>query len=275
MTEAEFLATYRPGDYARPSVTVDVAVLTVRDGSLDVLLIRRAGHPYRGCWALPGGFLDVGDGVRDQGEDLDAAAHRELEEETSLPKGSCRLEQLATFGRPGRDPRMRVITVAYFALVRPELAPLVVARTDAREARWFAVSALPELAFDHAEILAVTLARIRERLHHAPIAFDLVPATFTASELRVVHQAVGGAPLHAPNFQRRIGRMVEDGVLVPVSGETRRAGGRPARLYRFCGADRGLADAGTVLTEGQRGTAARGFPWPQTAPRTRSPSSRS
>ena len=235
MTEAEFLAAYTPGDYARPSVTVDIAVLTVRDGSLQVLLIRRGGHPYRGCWALPGGFLDVGDGVRDQGEDLDAAAHRELEEETSLPAGSCWLEQLATFGRPGRDPRMRVITVAYFALVRPALVPLVRARTDAREACWFPLFALPELAFDHAEILAATLARIRDRLHHAPIAFDLVPDTFTASELRVVVQAVGGEPVHAPNFQRRIARMVEEGVLVPVSGESRRAGGRPARLYRFRG----------------------------------------
>lgn len=235
MTEAEFLASYRPGDYARPSVTVDVAVLTLRGSGLEVLLIRREGHPFRGSWALPGGFLDVGDGVRDQGEDLDAAAHRELEEETSLPAGSCWLEQLATFGRPGRDPRMRVITVAYFALVRPTLAPLVQARTDARDARWFPVSELPVLAFDHGDILATTLARIRGKLHYAPIAFDLVPEAFTASELRAVYEAVGGAPLHPPNFQRRIAGMVDDGLLVPVDGEVRRAGGRPARLYRFSG----------------------------------------
>ena len=123
--EAEFLRRYRRGDYRVPSVTVDIVTMTVVDAELRVLLVRRGEHPFKGAWALPGGFVRVGDAHREQGEDLEAAAVRELEEETGLRPGDVYLEQLGAFGRAGRDPRMRVITVAYYALVRPDLVPLV------------------------------------------------------------------------------------------------------------------------------------------------------
>src|SRR5262249_35224150 len=122
--ERRFLARYRPSAFPRPSVTVDLAILTVVDGELQVLLVERNEHPFKGRWALPGGFVRVSDDREDQGEDLDAAALRELEEETGLSQataGRLFLEQVKTFGRPGRDPRMRVVSVAYYALVRPTL----------------------------------------------------------------------------------------------------------------------------------------------------------
>ncbi|MSQ03987.1 MAG: NUDIX hydrolase [Myxococcales bacterium] len=260
-SEEEFLARYKGQEYPKPSVTVDVVIFSILDGELKVLLIQRKAHPFRGCWAIPGGFVDVGNAYLDQGEDLDAAAHRELEEETSLPRGSCFLEQLYTFGKAGRDPRTRVITVAYYALVRPTLAPLVHPQSDAQEARWFGVWKLwekghlegtPEvvkpliesegpgplgnasLAFDHSDILTQAIRRIRGKIDYAPIAFDLVPERFTVSDLRSVFEVVKGTMYHAGNFQRRFQRMLEDGTIVPAAGETtRRAGGRPARLYRF------------------------------------------
>src|SRR5262249_51893450 len=153
--EAEFLRRYRPADFPRPSVTVDIAAFSVIDAELRVLLVRRGEHPFKGAWALPGGFVRVGDAHRDQGEDLDAAAARELEEETALPVADVYLEQLGAFGRAGRDPRMRVITIAYYALIRPDLVPLVKAGGDAAIAEWVSVGALKDarLAFDHHEIV--------------------------------------------------------------------------------------------------------------------------
>lgn len=237
-TEAEFLATYKVTEYPRPSVTVDLVIFTVMDSDLKVLLIQRAGHPFRGTWALPGGFVDVGDAFKNQGEDLEAAAHRELEEETHLPAGSCFLEQLYTFGRAGRDPRTRVISVAYYALVRPTLAPLVTAGDDAADARWLSLEAevagtspLP-LAFDHAEVLRTAVERIRGKIDYCPIAFDLVPPTFTVGELRSVYEAVKGTSYDPKNFHRRFRRMVEDGVILPAVGK-RVTGSRPAKVYQF------------------------------------------
>src|SRR5262245_10128017 len=149
-------------DYPRPSVAVDLVVFTILDADLKVLLIRRGEQPFKGKWALPGGFLRVGTTPAQQGEDLDEAAARELAEETSLPKGSAYLEQLYTFGKPGRDPRGRVISVAYYALVRPTLAPLVRAGGDAADAGWRSVTEIGELdlAFDHQQILELAKARI-------------------------------------------------------------------------------------------------------------------
>jgi 8-oxo-dGTP diphosphatase len=232
--EASFLAAYQEAGYARPAVTVDLVVLTVLDADLKLLLIRRSAPPFKGRWALPGGFVRVGDAFRDQGEDLDAAARRELAEETSLPEGSVFLEQLHTFGRAYRDPRMRVITVAYFALVRPDLAPLVTAGGDAASADWISLTRLPELAlaFDHEEIVEVGLERIRKSLHDSDIAFELVPPTFSIAELRAVYEVIQGKPLDPANFRRRVLRMVDDGLIERAPGK-RITGARPARVYRF------------------------------------------
>ena len=203
--EEKFLDDYRAEDFPRPSVTVDLVILTVIDKELRVLLVRRKEHPFKGRWALPGGFVRVGDDRRDQGEDLDAAAVRELEEETGLASsatGHIFLSQVRAFGKPGRDPRMRVISVAYYALVRPTLVPLIRAGGDAAQAKWFSISELRQakdkgdmLAFDHGEILDATLDRARADLDRTPIAFELVPETFTIQELRAVHERAAAPSL--------------------------------------------------------------------------------
>ncbi len=233
-SEAEFLREYRPADYPRPSVTVDLVVLSVVDGELRVLLVRRAGHPFKGAWALPGGFVRVGDAHRDQGEGLEDAAARELEEETGLRAEDVYLEQLGAFGQPGRDPRMRVITVAYYALVRPDLVPLVRAGGDAAAANWVTVGKLrrADLAFDHHAILQAALARLAERIDTTAVAASLVPATFTVAELRHVHGIVRGEAQDAGNFRRRFTRMLEDRVVEQAPGK-RITASKPATLYRF------------------------------------------
>jgi 8-oxo-dGTP diphosphatase len=232
--EAEFLRRYRPADYPRPSVTVDIVTMTVVDGELRVLLVRRAEHPFKGAWALPGGFVRVGDAHRAQGEDLEAAAVRELEEETGLRPADVYLEQLGAFGRAGRDPRMRVITVAYYALVRPDLVPLVRAGGDAAAASWVAFEGLRRnsLAFDHHEILLAAVARVGERIDRTDILASLVPSTFTVAELRHVHAVVTGGPQDPGNFRRRFARMLEDGVVEQAPGK-RITASKPAALYRF------------------------------------------
>ena len=236
--EERFLEKYRPGDFPRPSVTVDLVILTVQDRDLRVLLVQRKEHPYRDRWALPGGFVRVGPDRKSQGEDLDTAALRELEEETGLTStltGQLYLEQVKTFGKPGRDPRMRIISVAYYALVRPTLVPLIRAGGDAASTRWFSVADLENeepLAFDHAEILAATLERARADLDRSTIAFELVPETFTIQELRAVHETIGGAPLDPGNFRKRFLRMIEDGLIETARGK-RATASKPASVYRF------------------------------------------
>jgi 8-oxo-dGTP diphosphatase len=216
-------------------VTVDIVVFTVVEAELRVLLVRRGAAPFAGAWALPGGFVRVADAPRSQGESLDQAAHRELSEETGLPQGSAFLEQLYTFGEPGRDPRARVITVAYYALVRPDLVALVRAGSDAADARWFSVPgelAKAVLAFDHADILARAVARVRGKIDYAPLAFELVPPTFTVAELRAVYEAIQGTTYDPGNFRRRFVRMQTDGVIELAPGK-RHTGTKPARIYRF------------------------------------------
>jgi 8-oxo-dGTP diphosphatase len=232
--EEEFLARYRPGDFPRPSVTVDIVVLTIVDAELRVLLVRRKEHPYKNRWALPGGFVRVGDGHRNQGEDLDAAAARELEEETGLAPRMAYLEQLRAFGRAGRDPRMRVITIAYYALVRPDYVPLVRAGGDAQEADWVSVSSLSRtpLAFDHADIVAAALAHTVRRLDDSDLLFNLVPPTFTIPELRSAREIVTGQPQDPGNFRRRFQRMIEDGIIERAPGK-RITASKPAVVYRF------------------------------------------
>ncbi len=233
--EAAFLASYRAGDFPRPSVTVDLVIFTVLNRALQVLLVRRGQPPFEGALALPGGFLQVSEGP-DQGEDLEAAAHRELAEETGLPPGSVYLEQLGAFGAPGRDPRTRVITVAWFALVRPDQAALVRGGSDAAEAGWFSLDALDgeRLAFDHRQILEAAVARLRREITRGDIAYELVPRRFTISELRGVYELLQGRELDPGNFRRSFQRLLDDGLVEEAPGQ-RYTGRRPAKLYRFAG----------------------------------------
>jgi 8-oxo-dGTP diphosphatase len=232
--EAAFLRRYRPADFPRPSVTVDVAAFTILDAELCVMLIRRGEHPFKGAWALPGGFVRVGDGHRDQGEDVDAAAAREIEEETGLPPSEIFFEQLGTFGKAWRDPRMRVITVAFYALVRPDLAPLARAGGDARHAEWVRMHVVKprDLAFDHAEIIAAAACRIADRVASTTLAQSLVPKTFTIPELRHVHAVLTGKAQDPGNFRRRVQRMIEDGLIEQAPGK-RITASKPALVYRF------------------------------------------
>jgi 8-oxo-dGTP diphosphatase len=211
-------------DWPRPAVTVDVALFTVAGAlnqlRLEVLLIRRDGEPFRGRWALPGGFVR-------EGEDLHDAALRELEEETGVPEAF--LEQVGAVGTPGRDPRGHTVTVAWVGLVPGDRCRLR-ASGDAREARWFDVSALPELAFDHAEILAQALAHLRRRLAEAPVCFELLPRTFTLSELQALTEAILGRALDRRNFRRKV---LELGLVEEAEGTRREGAHRPAQLYRF------------------------------------------
>lgn len=208
----------------RVAVTVDLVLLTVRDDALKVLLVRRRVAPYQGRWALPGGFVEPG-------EDLPDAAARELGEETGLTVLPVHLEQLATYGAPRRDPRMRVVTVAYLAL-GPDL-PDPVAGSDAAAARWVDVAALDlarGLAFDHGRILGDGLERARAKLEYTPLATTFCPQPFTVAELRRVYEVVWGNELDPRNFHRKVTGAA--GFLVPTGETTTRNGGRPAQLYR-------------------------------------------
>jgi len=211
-----------------------MVVLAIAEHELRVLLIRRGEPPFRGRWALPGGFVNVRDDG-DQGEDIDVAAARELHEETGLPPSEVFLQQLRAFGKPGRDPRGRVVSVAYFALVPEDLLPRVRAGDDAADARWMPVAELPRLAFDHDELLDVALRTIRERIDRdVRIAASLVPAEFTKAELRRVFEIVGGTTVDKSNFNKRFNRMIEDGIVIEAPGRrTLPRPGRPAKSYAF------------------------------------------
>jgi 8-oxo-dGTP diphosphatase len=210
------------------AVTVDLVVLTVRDQQLQVLLVRRGEKPHQGEWALPGGFLRPD-------EDLEQAAARELLEETALRVEQVHLEQLASYGAPDRDPRMRTVTVAYIALA-PDL-PTPTAGTDAAEARWHPVDEVLAgggLAFDHDAILRDGLERARAKLEYTPLAAAFCPEDFTISELRRVYEVVWGTRLDARNFHRKATGTA--GFVEETGRTTSRDGGRPARLYRAGGA---------------------------------------
>jgi 8-oxo-dGTP diphosphatase len=206
--------------HPHPAVTTDVVVFTIRDGALQVLLVRRAEAPYKGAWALPGGFVGID-------EDLEAAARRELREETGIE--GVYLEQLYTFGKPDRDPRERVITVAYYALIPSDRLELQAA-TDAVDARWFAWARPPRLAFDHAQILAMAHERLKAKLDYSTIAFQFLPSEFTLSELQAVYEMVLGEPLDKRNFRKRIHTF---GALRETRRTKREGAHRPAKLYRL------------------------------------------
>ncbi len=211
-----------PNEYPGPMVTVDVVIFTLRENDLQVLLVRRRNPPFAGMWAIPGGFVDID-------EPLEAAALRELEEETGVR--DVYLEQFHTFGDPGRDPRGRTITVAYLALVRADpVQPR--AGDDAAEARWWSVSDLPPLAFDHDRILACALAHLRRNLQCPRVVAGLLPETFTLRELQTVYEVILGERLDRRAFRRKI---LSAGVL-QETGEYRRVDGRPTKLYRVRGA---------------------------------------
>ncbi|MFN2240976.1 MAG: NUDIX hydrolase [Anaerolineae bacterium] len=205
----------------RPLVTVDVVIFTLRAGSLQVLLVRRKRPPCEAMWAIPGGTIGPV-------EDLEAAAVRILEEETGL--GDVFLEQLYTFGDPDRDARGRVITVSYFAVVpASELVPG--AAEDSERVRWWPITALPPLAFDHGAILSYALTRLRYKLEYTAVGFELLPDVFTLSELQNAYEIVLGEALDKRNFRRKI---LSAGVIEP-SGGFHTGEGRPARLYRYRG----------------------------------------
>jgi 8-oxo-dGTP diphosphatase len=200
------------------SVTADVVLFTVRDATLQVLLVRRGSPPFRGRWALPGGFVE-------EDETIEAAARRELEEETGLR--DVYLEQLYTFGDPGRDPRGRTVTVAYYALIRP--APPRAA-SDAAEAAWFPADRPPWLAFDHEAILQTALDRLRAKLSYTTVGFQLLPETFTIPELQRLYETILGRRLDKRNFRRKV---LSLGLLQPRRGKRAAGPHRPARLYSF------------------------------------------
>jgi 8-oxo-dGTP diphosphatase len=206
-------------DYPRPFVTVDVIIFTLHGDDLQALLVKRRHPPFEGMWAIPGGFVNID-------ESLEEAALRELEEETHVR--DVYLEQLYTFGEPTRDPRGRVITVVYFALV-PADAIRPTAGDDATEARWWSIYDLPRLAFDHAAILAYALQRLRYKLEYSAVGFELLPESFTLSELQGAYEIILGESLDKRNFRRKI--LAADAI--EETGGYRTGEGRPAKLYRF------------------------------------------
>ncbi len=216
----------RRGKYQYPAVSVDVVIFTLREDDLQALLVQRKNPPFEGRWAIPGGFVE-------EDESLEVAARRELAEETGVR--DVYLEQLYTFGDPCRDPRGRVITVAYLALVPSPLT--VEAGSDASHARWWSVYQLPlRLAFDHDKILSYALQRLRYKLEYTAAGFQLLPPTFTLTEIQQGYEIVLGEPLDKRNFRRRI---LEAGIL-EEAGQASQGRGRPARLYRF--RDDGVAE---------------------------------
>lgn len=237
---------YDPSAFPPFAVTVDLVVLTVRRHALCALVVRRGEAPYEGKWALPGGFVRAD-------EDLASAAARELVEETGLraqgtDSPGAHLEQLATYGEPDRDPRMRVVSVAHLALA-PDL-PSPTPGGDTRGARWAPVDDLlggggsdgsrqgdedeKTLAFDHERILAAGVERARSKIEYSSLATAFCPPEFTVGELRRVYEAVWGVSLDPRNFHRKV--TGTPGFLVPSGGTTTRQGGRPAQLFRAGGA---------------------------------------
>lgn len=213
----------KPAEYCyphlHPAVTTDIVIFTIREEKLELLLIKRKGAPFKGSWGLPGGFVNPD-------EDLEACAKRELAEETGVT--GVYLEQLFTFGSPKRDPRERVISVAYYALAPAERITLCAA-SDAAAVDWFTLDKLPPLAFDHRDIVEKARDRLVSKLEYSTIALRFMPEKFTLSELQAVYEIIRSEPLDKRNFRKwllGLGRIEE-------TGEERRNGNyRPAKLYR-------------------------------------------
>ncbi len=240
--ERKFLQNYDASKYERPSVSVDIVVLTLdQDNDLNLLLIKRGGYPYKGKWALPGGFLNAGK------ESADKAAARELEEETGV--NGVFLNQLYTFSDPARDPRTTVISIAYTALV-PKEHLTIIAGDDADEAMLFKITNSKgnlilendrqliyenDLAFDHIQIVKTALVRIKNRIDYEPDAFYLLKNknSFTIAELKKIYEAIKGQKLDLPNFRKMFFRNYVLGGLVQETGDISVSKGRPAKTYQL------------------------------------------
>lgn len=206
--------------FPHPAVTVDVLIFTVREKKLEIILVKRGINPYKGMWALPGGFVEIKEALED-------AAKRELIQETGVK--DVYLEQLYTFGDPERDPRERVITVSYFALIPSERIKLK-ATTDVTDAAWFVVHNLPKLAFDHKQIIETGVERLKSKIGYSNIVYGLLPNKFRLSELQEVYEVILGQKLDKRNFRKR---MLSLGLL-KMTGEKEIEGAhRPAMLYQF------------------------------------------
>lgn len=214
---------YDPRAFSPAAVTVDLVVLTIRGGDLMILLVSRGEAPYRGSLALPGGFVRPDEGLAE-------AAARELAEETGVAVGTAHLEQLASYGAPDRDPRMRVVTVAYLAMTPAMADPRP--GTDAAGAMWFpAGQAIGRpLAFDHRQILADGMERVRAKLEYTPLATAFCPPEFTIAQLRSVYEIAWGRALDPRNFHRKV--TGTPGFVTPVDRSTAGRHGRPAQLFR-------------------------------------------
>ncbi len=201
------------------AVAVDVVLFTIQDGSLKVLLVKRTAPPFEDCWSLPGGFVH-------EDESVDEAALRELQEETGIT--TVYLEQLYTFGDLDRDPRGRVITVSYYVVV--DWGQFQKARGKTPTATWFSVKRLPELAFDHKQIISYALERLRNKVNYTSVAFQLLPKRFTLSELQRAYEVILGTPLDKRNFRKK---MLQLGILRDTGEQKLEGRQRPARLYAF------------------------------------------
>jgi 8-oxo-dGTP diphosphatase len=207
-------------EFARPALTVDAVVFGLDAEVLKVLLVERDLEPFAGSWALPGGFVR-------EGESLDGAVRRELHEETGLR--DVFLEQLYTFGDPGRDPRGHTVSVAYYALVKLSDHG-VKAATDARDARWFPAFKPPSLAFDHAKILAAARERLAGKVRYQPIGFELLARKFTLTQLQRMYETILGRELDKRNFRKKV---LSLGVLTELDEFAQEGAHRPARLHSF------------------------------------------
>jgi 8-oxo-dGTP diphosphatase len=206
--------------YPRAALTVDCVLFGYDGGALQLLLIERDFEPFAGTWALPGGFVNLN-------ETLDTAALRELQEETSVTE--VYLEQLYTFSGIHRDPRERVISVAYYALVKlTDHKPA--AASDARNAAWFKIGKLPKLAFDHDTIIATAIQRLKNKVRYEPIGFELLPKAFTLTQLQRLYETILDTPIDKRNFRKKLLAM---NLVIETGGMQQDAAHRPARLYRF------------------------------------------
>jgi 8-oxo-dGTP diphosphatase len=204
-------------EYPKPAVTVDIIIFTLKDNALKVLLVKRDLEPFKGTWAIPGGFVKME-------ESLENAAKRELQEETGVKE--VYLEQLYTFGNPNRDPRERVITVTYFALINSDNLPLK-ATTDVSDADWFSVSTLPKLAFDHSEILNYALKRLKWKFEYTPIAFSLLKENFTLTELQKTYEVIFNRQFDKRNFRKKLFSLN----ILNEKGTMEEVPNRPPKLY--------------------------------------------
>lgn len=206
--------------YPRPSVTTDCVIFGFDGNEVKVLLIERANEPFGGYWAFPGGFLDMDESAED-------CAKRELKEETGLD--NVFIEQLYTFTNPNRDPRGRVVTIVYYALIK-QGDYVVTAGDDAAQAQWFSLNEIPPLAFDHDNILEVAINRIKGKIRYQPIGFELLDEKFTIPELQHLYEAILGVQLDRRNFSRKI---MATGLLIPLEEKKINVSHRAPRYYYF------------------------------------------